>query len=125
MTNTVKTVTTKLNRRRSPITKDGRHRIPQEEKELGEIPPRSRIVKALDSIKSHGIPDPWQRFGTLLSKDGSFSTQIVEAVASVRREQDLTSQMHTVQLFECKLENLATARALLRDTMEQYDARGM
>ncbi len=124
MKSTTETAVAKLGHQKPRITKGVLRPIPKKEKGADNIPSRAAIAKSLDIIKGYGIPDPWQKFGTLLSKDGSLSTQLVEAVAAVRTKQDVTSQMHATQLFERKLENLAAARSLLRETMDRYDTEG-
>lgn len=79
----------------------------------------------INKIAQKGIPDTWQRFGHMLSKDSAISTFIVEAVEEARGEKTPESQEKVFNLFKKKLKNLAEARALLHTVLPEYDAAGL
>ncbi len=85
---------------------------------------RSKLELALDHIKQHGIVEPWQRFGVLLSRDGAISTQLVEVICQDRLTEDATHNDRVRQLFSIKLENLTGAIGLLDSVMSDYDHDG-
>lgn len=82
------------------------------------------LEQSYRSITENGIPDPWQKFGTLLSTDGALSTEIVKAIFKARSGISATTK-RARELFQEKEENLREARALLSKTMTEYDRSGM
>ena len=84
----------------------------------------SQGQELINRIAQKGIPDTWQRFGHMLSKDSAISTFIVEAVEEARSEKTPESRERVSHLFDQKLENLAEARNLVRTVLQEYDAAG-
>ncbi|KYK29824.1 MAG: hypothetical protein HXS48_10790 [Theionarchaea archaeon] len=82
----------------------------------------SQGQRLINKIAQKGIPDTWQRFGHMLSRDSAISTFIVEAVEEARRERTPESQEKVFTLFERKLKNLAEARNLISNVLPEYDA---
>lgn len=85
----------------------------------------SQAQSIYNKIAQKGIPDTWQIFGHMLSKDSAISTFIVEAVEEARHERSPESQQKVLNLFEKKLKNLDDARSLLHTVLPEYDAAGL
>ena len=73
----------------------------------------SQGQELINKIAQKGIPNTWQRFGHMLSKDSAISTFIVEAVEEARQERTSESEERVLRLFEDKLGNLTEARNLI------------
>lgn len=84
----------------------------------------SQGQELINKIAQKGIPDTWQRFGHMLSKDSAISTLIVEAVEEARGEKTLDSQEKVLHLFDQKLKNLGEARRLVQTVLKKYDVAG-
>lgn len=84
---------------------------------------RTLAKSIVEVINQKGIPVQWQEFGMRLSTDAAISTEIVNKIMNYRTSRDSKLVDDIFSAFDRKLNNLRDAQKLLKENMDDYDAK--